>query len=193
MAGRKIKSVEVDAVEEADKAADEVIAAGETPTQIAKIRFAGLSGDAPRSGSVTDYLDHYTKRDVEFWNPLTQMMETRPAAEVIALQMVIAALHGDKSATNRLIERTEGKVSVSTPTPAKVTEVANTRTLAEQVEKDRQQELRTARNDREKSLGAVARIMCEPPNGMNAGLIGHNSNAANDLIDVSVPDDAKIM
>lgn len=181
MAGRRIKPIDEDEIAEADKAADEVIAAGSTPTNIAKIRFTGLDGEAPKHGTVTEYLEHYMKRDVEFWNPLTQAIEQRAAAEVVALQMVIAALHGDKSATNRLIERTEGKVSVDKPTPAAKNQAATARELAESVERDRQEELRAARNERSASVAAIGRIMCTPP----AARIGHNSEAA--------PDDVTIM
>lgn len=188
---------------EADKAADAEIAAGSTPSQIARIRFAGLSDDAPANGTVSEYLDHYTKRGVEFWNPLTQAMEIRPAAEVIALQMVIAALHGDKSATNRLIERTEGKVSVDKLPPAKIAANASARELAESVERERQQELRDQRKERDSSVAAIARIM-GPPNGINAGLPAtprmiENMRIVNQAMDrigasdETVPEDTTIM
>lgn len=163
MAGRKIKSKALDEPTEADAAADAAIDAGVLPTQIARIKFAGLDADAPKEGTVSEYLDHYTRRGVEFWNPMTQLMETRPAAEVIALQMIISALHGDKSATNRLIERTEGKVSVSTPTPAKTAAAATTREIAEEVERTRQAELRAARVPALTDMRGFAHSVMVPP------------------------------
>lgn len=203
MVKRKNNSGQETDAEEIEKAADAAIEAGSTPNQIARIRFVGLSDDAPVNGTVSEYLDHYTKRAVSFWNPLTQQEELRPAAEVIALQMVIAALHGDKSATNRLIERTEGKVSVDKLPPAKIAANASARELAEAVERDRQQELRDARKDRDNSVAAIARIM-GPPSGMNAGLPAtsrmiQNMKIVNDAMDrignsdETVPEDTTIM
>ena len=171
MAGRRTRKIgneqddDVDTLLEAAENGEDISTGSVMPTQIAKIRFSGLASDAPKNGSVTDYLEHYTKRSVEFWNPLTQSMEQRPAAEVIALQMVIAALHGDKSATNRLIERTEGKVSVSTPAPAAIAQGKSARELAEQVERERQDDLRAAAQEKESSIAAIGRT----------AMIGHNS------------------
>lgn len=114
----------------------------------------------PEGSGVVDYLLAYMGRRVSFYNPLTGETDEREAAEVIALQMVIGALHGDKSAINRLIERTEGKVGVGTRAKAADPADANDpRNIAMQAERARQESVR----EREESVAAIGRIMSPAP------------------------------
>lgn len=131
------------------------------PSQISHVAIVGGAPDMPEGSGVVDYLLAYMGRRVSFYNPLTGETDEREAAEVIALQMVIGALHGDKSAINRLIERTEGKVGVGVAR-AKAADPADAndpRNIAMQAERARQDSVR----EREESVAAIGRIMSPPP------------------------------
>lgn len=94
-----------------------------------RILLAGNDRPSMALKSVTDYMDWYLEMPVEFYNPLTEQRETRKAVEVIALMLLVEALHGDKHAQKAVMERTEGKVagraSAAAPAP-KASSLADT-------------------------------------------------------------------